>query len=199
MGSNNSSIIYICFLNNALTCAYFIYYINFEEKNIFNNFKIMMTQKDLEEYKKTLEGKSNDELREIEKKLIEDAEAMDKTVSEKTFDLPKENYAEAVKAIRFLLNKVQVTWQYTLAMVGMYDFWTDKNPGKIPYAQLDSLLHTIGDLRFTGYEEWAMVVALNKYLEPLTKEYQDTTAEIYDIASKHSAVQDALGLSNPIA
>lgn len=158
----------------------------------------MLTQKELEEYKQSLKGKSKEDLRKIEEELIKEAEEVDKKVSKVEFDLPEKNYKEAAAAVRDLLNKVQVTWQYTLAMVGMYDFWTEKNPGKIPYAQLDSLLHTIGDLRFTGYEEWAKVVVLNKYLEPLTKEYQDITSEIYDVASKHSAVQDLLGLSTPV-
>lgn len=158
----------------------------------------MLTQKELEDYKKSLDGKTNEELRKIEEELIADAEALDKRISETTFDLPVENYAEAAKAAKTLLNKQSVTWQHTLAMVGMYDFWTEKNPGKIPYAQLDALLHTIGELKFTGYDEWAMVVALNKYLEPLAKKYQDITSEIYDIANKHSEVQNKLGLNTPV-
>ena len=159
----------------------------------------MLTRKDLEDYKKSLEGKTKDELLALEQELIKEADELDKKISVLEFDLPKENYKVAAEAVRTLLNKQSITWQYTLAMVGMYDFWTEKNPGKIPYAQLDSLLHAIGDLKFTGYEEWAMVVALNKYLEPLTKEYQDVTAEIYDVASKHSEVQNALGLNTPLA
>lgn len=159
----------------------------------------MLTQKELEEYKKSLEGKTKEELLDLEKALIEEADELDKKISNLSFDLPEENYDIAAKAIRTLLNKQSVTWQYTLAMVGMYDFWTEKNPGKIPYAQLDSLLHSLGDLKFNGYEEWSMVVAVNKYLEPLTKEYQDVTAEIYDIANKHSEVQNALGLNTPIS
>ena len=158
----------------------------------------MFTQKDAEEYKAQLKDKTKEELQKIEEELIKEAEEVDKEISELSFDLPKENYKEAANAARTLLNKHTVNWQYTLAMVGMYDFWADKNPGKIPYAQLDSLLHTIGDLKFTGYEEWAMVVALNKYLEPLTAEYRKVTEKIYTVASKHSVVQDLLGLNTPL-
>lgn len=158
----------------------------------------MLTQKELEEYKKSLEGKSVEELHEIEQALIKEADKLDNKISKLEFDMPTENYEEAAVAARTLLNKQSVTWQYTLAMVSMYDFWSAEKPGKIPYAQLDSFLHTIGDLKFTGYEEWAMVVALNKYLEPLTKQYQDVTGKIYDIANKHSEVQNALGLNTPV-
>lgn len=158
----------------------------------------MMTPKEINDYKKSLKGKNKAELEAIEQELIAEADELDKVISSTEFDLPTENYDVACKAVRALLNKQSVTWQYTLAMVGMYDFWTDKKPAKIPYAQLDSLLHSVGELKFTGYEEWAMVVALNKYLEPITKEYQEITGKIYDIASKHSEVQNALGLNTPI-
>ena len=150
-----------------------------------------------EDFKKTLDGKSLEELKKIEQKVIAECDAIDKEVAETSFDMPTENYAEVAKSIKHFLNKQTVQWQYTLGMVAMYDFWKDECPKKIPYAQLDSVLRTIGNMQFTGYEEWAMVVAINKYCEPLRAKYTEITQRVYDAASKHQMVMEALGLVQP--
>lgn len=150
-----------------------------------------------EDFKKTLDGKSLEELKKIEQKVIAECDAIDKEVAETSFDMPTENYAEVAKSIKHFLDKQTVQWQYTLGMVAMYDFWKDECPKKIPYAQLDSVLRTIGNMQFTGYEEWAMVVAINKYCEPLRAKYTEITQRVYDAASKHQMVMEALGLVQP--
>ena len=146
-------------------------------------------QKFLKEYEASLEGKTLEELQNIEAELIADAEANDQRVSKLEFDLPKDNYKEVAEGIRMLLEKQTVQWQYTLGLVGMYDFWNpEKKAKKIPYAQLDSILRTLGGMSFTGYREWSAVVVINKYFEPLHKDYVDATEATYDIASKHDIV-----------
>lgn len=151
-----------------------------------------------EDFKKSLEGKSVEELRKIEAQVIKECEKIDKEVSETEFDMPVENYSDVAKAIKYFLDKQTVQWQYTLGMVSMYDFWTENRPEKIPYAQLDSVLRTIGNLQFTGYKEWAMVVVINKYFEPLREAYSDVTQRIYDAATKHNIVMGALSLDEKI-
>lgn len=150
-----------------------------------------------EDFKKTLDGKSLEELKKIEQKVITECDTIDKEVTETNFDMPAENYAEVAKAIKHFLDKQTVQWQYTLSMVAMYDFWKDECPKTIPYAQLDSVLRTIGNMQFTGYDEWAMVVAINKYFEPLRAKYTEVTQRVYDAASKHQMVMEALGLVQP--
>lgn len=157
-----------------------------------------MTEKELFEFKKSLEGKSKEELEALEKKLVVEAEAIDKEVSETQFDLPTENYKAVAEAVRYFLDKQTVQWQYSLAMVGMYDFWGETPAKKIPYAQLDTILRTLGGLQFTGYKEWAMVVAVNKFFEPLRAAYVELTTKVYDIAAKHNEVMNALGLNVPV-
>lgn len=156
-------------------------------------------QKMLKDYEKSLKGKTLEELEEIEKELIVDADENDKIISKTEFDLPKENYKEIAEGIRHLLNKQTVQWQYTLGLVALYDFWNpEKKADKIPYAQLDAVLRTLGQMQFTGYQEWAEVVAINKYFEPLHKAYVDVTEKTYDIASKHQAVMQAMdAIKNP--
>jgi hypothetical protein len=113
--------------------------------------------------------------------------------------LPKENYKEVAEGIRMLLNKQTVQWQYTLGLVSIYDFWNpEKMTKKIPFAQLDAVLRTLGQMQFTGYNEWAAVIAINKYFEPLHNDYVEATEATYDIASKHQIVMQAIdNIKNP--
>lgn len=151
-----------------------------------------------EDFKKSLEGKSVEELKKIEAEVIKECEKIDDEVANTEFDMPVENYSDVAKAIKYFLDKQTVQWQYTLGMVAMYDFWDEKRPEKIPYAQLDSVLRTIGNLQFTGYNEWAMVVVINKYFEPLREEYTKVTQRIYDAATKHNVVMNMLSLDEKI-
>lgn len=152
----------------------------------------------MEKFKKSLEGKTVEELKKIEQEVIAECEKIDAEVAQTEFDMPVENYAEVAEAIRHFLNDQTVQWQYTLGMIAMYDFWTEDCPKTIPYAQLDSVLRTIGSLQFKGYENWCRVVAINKYFEPLREKYVQITQQVYDAASKHQTVMEALGLCTPL-
>lgn len=158
----------------------------------------MNKETNFEDFKKSLEGKSLPELQEIEKQIVAEADKIDKEISETTFDLPKENYETVADAIKYFLNKQTVQWQYTLGMVGMYDFWDGKQQTKIPYAQLDSILRTLGGMQFSGYEEWAKVIAINKFFESLREQYVEVTQKAYDVATRHQMVMDAMGLNTPV-
>lgn len=158
----------------------------------------MKKDTNFEDFKKSLEGKTLQELQEIEKQIVAEADKIDKEISETTFDLPKENYETVADAIKYFLNKQTVQWQYTLGMVGMYDFWDGKHQTKIPYAQLDSILRTLGGMQFTGYEEWAKVIAINKFFEGLREQYVEVTQKAYDVATRHQMLMDAMGLNTPV-
>ena len=154
--------------------------------------------KQLDELKKKLKEMSLDELKAYEQEIIKEAEKVDKETSELEFDMPKENYPEVANGIRMILDKKTVEWRFTLGMISMYDFWNpQERQSKISYPMLDSTLRTIGEMRFTGYSEWAAVVVINKYMEDLRQAYVDATEKIYDIAAKHNAVLDELNLKDP--
>ena len=153
----------------------------------------------LKAFEQSLKAKTLEELKALEQEIIKEADDIDKEVSSKEFKLEKTNYAIVAQGIRDLLNKKTVQWQFTLGMVAMYDFWDPKkNPGKVVYPMLDGTLRALGDATFTGYEEWASVVAINKYFEGIRQEYIRTTEKVYDIASKHNAVIDAINKKTPI-
>ena len=159
-----------------------------------NSVESVKKQKvEFDNFVKSLEGKTIEELEEIEQKVIKEADDTDKKIAATKFDLSSVNYVNVAKSIRMLLDKQTVQWQYTLGLVGLYDFWNpEKKSKKIPYAQLDAILRTLGQMQFTGYAEWAAVVAINKYFEPLHNAYVDATEKTYDIASKHQAVMQKM-------
>ena len=154
--------------------------------------------KQIDDYKKKVKDLDVEALKKLEQEVIKEAESIDDETSSLEFDMPKENYKEVAEGIRMILDKKTVEWRFTLGMVSMYDFWNPtERQSKITYPMLDSTLRTIGEMRFTGYTEWAAVVAINKYMEGLREKYVDTTEKIYDVAAKHNVILDELKLKDP--
>lgn len=156
-------------------------------------------KKELEKFENSLKKMSLEELEKLEEEIIAEADKQGEELGKLEFDMPTENYEAVAEAVRKFLNKQSVQWQYTLGLVAMYDFWDPKKrQEKIPYPYLDSILRTLGGLQYTGYDEWAAVVAVNKFFEPLQKAYMEATQETFDIATKHDAVMRAMELNSPV-
>jgi len=161
---------------------------------------VLKKKQELAAYEESLKGLTFEELKAKEDEIVKLADENDKALATKEFKLPKNNYKVVAEGIRTLLNKQTVEWRFTLGMVSMYDFWNPENfPTVVNYPMLDATLRTLGELKFTGYSEWAIVVAVNKYFESLHDEYEAATEKIYDIASQHNAIIDALALKDPDA
>lgn len=159
---------------------------------------IKQKQEQLKELSASLKKLTVDELKAKEQEIIKRADENDKKVAATEFDLPKENYKIVAGGIQKLLNKQTVEWQFTLGLLSIYEFWNpEKYSKKIGYPMLDATLRTLGEMKFTGYEEWAAVVAINKYFEALRDEYAKVTETIYDIAHEHNAIVDELQLRIP--
>ena len=159
---------------------------------------IRKKQEQLRELAKSLKELSTEELEKREKEVIAKADENDKKVGSTEFDLPKDNYKVVAEAVQYFLNKQTVEWQYTLGLLSIYEFWNpEKYSKKITYPMLDATLRTLGEMKFTGYEEWARVIAINKFFEELRKEYEAVTERIYDIANEHNAILDELKLRKP--
>ena len=156
-------------------------------------------REELEMFARSLKEKSVDELKKLEQEIIKEAEDNDVKTTKAMIKLPKDNYKEVAAGIQRLLDKETIEWRFTLGLVSMYEFWNpDEFHKEIPYPMLDGTLRTLGGLQFTGYEEWATVVAINKYFEPVREEYSNITEKTFDIAAKHNAVMDELKLREPV-
>lgn len=157
-------------------------------------------QKELEEFKKKCQEMDRAELEALEQEYIKKADDIDKETASTMFELPTENYKAVAEGIRMFLNRQTIQWQYTLGMKVLYEFWNPEvQPKEINYPTLDSTLRTIGELQFTGYDEWCAVVNINAFMEPLREKYVEVTEKVYDVAAHHNIIMDELKLANPMA
>lgn len=157
-------------------------------------------QKALEAYKKEMSDKSLEEILEIEKGVVKEADEINEKISKYQFKLGSKGYKEAAAAIRYFLDKQTVTWQYTVGMITMYEFWNPtSNPKTVGYPMFDGTLRTLGELKFTGYDEWKKVIIINDYFKDIRDEYAELTEEIWDNASKHSILCDRIQILDPKA
>ena len=107
--------------------------------------------------------------------------------------MTEEDYRITAFAIRKLLNKVSVQWQYAQAMVDMFDFWNpDKKPESVVYGLLDATLRQLGQMEFKGFEEWKAVTTVNAYFEPIKEQYIEVSTKIFDVADKHNAILEKI-------
>lgn len=152
-----------------------------------------MTAKDLNDYKKSLEGKTLEELEALEQEIIKEADKLNENMSKAKLKVPTKNYKEAAMAIRRALDKQSIQWQYTLGMVNMYETWDPENkPAEIAYPTLDATIRTLGSLQYTGYNEWKDVLLFSEFFEPIKEEYTKISVGVYDNADMHCAIQDAM-------
>lgn len=149
------------------------------------------------EFIKSLDGKSMDELKEVEKTLIADIDANDKKVGNTTFPLP-DGYPEFKANVQYFLNKQKVQWQYALGMLELYDAL--ETPDKeMPYPILDLILMNLGQLTFEGADEWRKVKSMTEYIQPMSDAYSEVKAHTYLLAEEHSALLNKMGIEDPTA
>ena len=113
-----------------------------------------MTQKELNEFSKKLEGKTLEELRKEEQDFIKVMDENDKKLSETKFKVPEDNFGIVGGFIAELLEKQEVQWQFATALVAITDFWKAKEkPAEIPFATLDSLpfFHIYGTIMVLAF------------------------------------------------
>lgn len=153
-----------------------------------------------EEVKNAIKGMPEAELHALEDELVKLSDEYGKELMNKEFKTPTKKYADAAAAIRLLLNKQSVQFQYTLGLVNMYEFFDpEKRTAKMSYGMLDSVLQTLGRSQFQGYDEWKAVVTVNEYFESLREEYSQCQYKIYEYATIHNCIMDELGLNDKTA
>ena len=124
-------------------------------KKTTNNDPRIERVKKMSDFKKTIQNATIDELKKLEQDVIKEADKVNKEVQETTFVLPKNDYRITAFAIRDLLDKVSVQWQYAQAMVDMFNFWDpDEKQESVVYGLLDATLRQLGQMEFKGFEEW---------------------------------------------
>lgn len=151
------------------------------------------------EFVKTLEGKTNEELLAIEQDLIKEIDKHDRKVAKYEFKVAdKEALKEAVEVYRFFINKQKLQFSY---VEGMLQLWDAFNPDieAIPYPTFDVILMNLGQLQFEGHDEWVKIMKFNEFTKPYSDEYTKLKARTYLLSEEHSALQSKLGLDDAAA
>ena len=151
------------------------------------------------DFVKTLEGKTNEELLAMEQDLIKEIDKHDRKVAKYEFKVvDKEALSKAVEIFRYFLNKQKVQFSY---VEGLLQLWDAFNPDleTIPYPVLDTILMNLGQLQFEGYDEWVKIMKFNEFTKPYSDEYTKLKARTYLLSEEHSALQSKIGLDDAAA
>lgn len=151
------------------------------------------------DFVKTLEGKTNEELLAMEQDLIKEIDKHDRKVAKYEFKVvDKAELKEAVEVYRFFINKQKLQFSY---VEGMLQLWDAFNPDleTIPYPILDTVLMNLGQLQFEGHDEWVKIMKFNEFTKPYSDEYTKLKARTYLLSEEHSVLQSKLGLNDAAA
>lgn len=149
-----------------------------------------------DEFIKSLEGKTNEELLAIEQDLIKTIDKHDRKVAKAEFKVAsKEDLKEAVEIFHFFLNKQKVQFSYVEGLLQLWDAF-NVNLDTIPYPVLDCVLLNLGQLQFEGHDEWVKIMKFNEFTKPYSDEYTKLKARTYLLSEEHSALQSKLGISD---
>lgn len=153
-------------------------------------------------------GDDLESLREEEKFVMGLMEADEARMAKfKGYELPEsveflgEKLTKGVIAtkIRKIFERCEVPFSYTLGYLQVYTFW--QQPTKyIEHKMLDSTTRILGDpkLTFKGPKEWASVLAIDSYLQPMIKDFN--LNKIYQVLGieLHNVVLDAMKINDVI-
>jgi len=147
--------------------------------------------KELSDFKKSLVEMTEEQLRDLAAKLIEESKELDARVSQTEYKLATKGQKDAFEAIKYFLNTQKVKWNYALGIITIYEYF-DQAQKTITFAMLDTVLRLLGSLEFTGYDEWKKVSLVNDYFTSVAQDYRDLTDEIYNIGERYAAVDGQL-------
>ena len=151
------------------------------------------------DFVKTLEGKTNEELLTMEQDLIKEIDKHDRKVAKYEFKVAdKEALKEAVEIYRFFINKQKLQFSYVEGMLQLWDAF-NSDLEKFTYAILDTFLMNLGQLQFEGHDEWVKIMKFNEFTKPYSDDYTKLKARTYLLSEEHSALQSKLGLDDAAA
>lgn len=154
-----------------------------------------------DEFVKSLEGKTKDELLAMEQDLIKEIDKHDKKIGKTTFaltDEDKEALPEAVDTFHYFINKQKLQYNYVGGMLQLWDSF-NKDMNEIPYVVMDVILMNLGQMSFEGHDEWVKISKFEEFTKPFAEEYATLKAKTYLLSEEHSALISKLGIDNPNA
>ena len=164
-------------------------------------------QKEVDEYKAYVDTLDDPKaLEDEEKKCIAELEEFDKYIKGVTYDIPADvvfegkrySRSDVAGKILYFISKNEVTWQYTLGLYQLCQFWKNTAETKLTYGQLDSTLRLLDQQKFRGYEEWRDILLVNEYMKALHEAYTKDLALQIAASQKHNAVLERIDLTSKV-
>ena len=164
-------------------------------------------QKEVDAYKEYVDTIDDPkQLEEEEKKCIAELEEFDKYIKGVRYNIPAgvdfegKHYSRSDVAgkILYFLGKNEVSWQYTLGLYQLCQFWKNTSETQLTYGQLDSTLRLLEQPKFRGYEEWRDILLVNEYMKALHEDYTKDLAIQIAASQKHNAVLERIDLTSKV-
>ena len=121
-------------------------------------------------YEETLEGKSKEELEELEKQLITEMDEYDNYLCSVEYDLPENitfddktySRTDVARKIAYFIGRMEADFRVTLGLYELCKLWKG-DIEKIGYKIYDSTLSTLGTLKYKGFDEWRDILIIHNY------------------------------------
>lgn len=145
----------------------------------------------------TIEG-----LQAMEQELMKEAQEYDEYLKTVVYKLPDDvefkgqRYTrnQVAKFILSALNRLEVEWQFTLALDDLFDLWGNKDFTEISQGAFDSTLRFLNQLKYKGRTDVKEILVTNQYLSQCHNEYSLDTAWNILISEKHNAIMNRMKL-----
>lgn len=149
-----------------------------------------------DEFVKSLEGKTNEELLAMEQDLIKEIDKHDKKVGKTSFAITnKEMLPEAVDTFHYFINKQKLQYNYVGGMLQLWDAFNVELEA-ISYPLLDVILMNLGQMQFEGHDEWVKISRFEEFTKPYAEDYAALKAKTYLLSEEHSALLSKLGIAD---
>lgn len=155
---------------------------------------------DTAEFQAEMATKNLDELKEAEASLMEEMKAYDEYLNNVQYKLPEKaafdgqemNDNKVRGLIVDFLNKIEVDWQMTLAILQGVKFWKKDYDGFVTYAVYNSTLRLLSMLKFKGDVECRNILLVNNWLSTAHDEYTKDNIYTHYMATKHQAIMNQM-------
>lgn len=152
-----------------------------------------LPQQSVAEFAAEIKDYTLEQLEKLEQDIVAEADAHQNDALKAMLPLQEEGRKEAFAAVRMVLSTMDVQWQMTLGLKEMYEFFDpEKEATEIAYPVLDTVLTTLINRTYKGYDEWSAAVTISTYFDTVREKFAEIRAMLFVDAQKHSHVVDRI-------
>lgn len=152
-----------------------------------------LPQQSVAEFAAEVKDYTLEQLEKLEQEIVAEADKHQNEALNAMLPLQEEGRKEAFAAVRMMLSTMDVQWQMTLGLKEMYEFFDpEKETTEIVYPVLDTVLTTLINRTYKGYDEWCAAVNISTYFDSVRERFAEIRATLFVDAQKHNHVVDRI-------